>query len=147
MPNLYQWLPNRYDDLSSYGIALFIALMGLVFLWMTMKKQSLKPENILPLALWSVLMANFFLPAMHERYLFMADIIAILVIFQFKKYWVFVISVQFISLLAYTPFLFGTEIIPHQDVALVFLALLSYVSVLLYRQLKFTHAKSPITPT
>lgn len=146
MPNVYQWLPNRYDDLSGYGISLFIALMGLVFLWMTMKKQSLKPENILPLAFWSVLMANFFLPAMHERYLFMADILAIIVIFQFKKYWVFVLSVQFISLLAYTPFLFGTEIIPHQDVALVFLVLLSYVSVLLYHQLRLSQKKSQLLP-
>ena len=91
-------------------------------------------------------MANFFLPAMHERYLFMADILAIIVIFQFKKYWVFVLSVQFISLLAYTPFLFGTEIIPHQDVALVFLVLLSYVSVLLYHQLRLSQKKSQLLP-
>jgi Gpi18-like mannosyltransferase len=145
MPNLYQWLPNRYDDLSGYGIALFISLMGLVFLWMTMKKQVLKPDNILPIAFWSVLMANFFLPAMHERYLFMADVLAILVIFQFKKYWILVLSVQLVSLLAYTPFLFGTEIIQHQDVAFVFLALLSYVSILCYYQLRSNHPNHTVS--
>jgi Gpi18-like mannosyltransferase len=145
MPNVYQWLPNRYDDLSGYGIALFVSLMGLVFLWMTMNKQVLKPNNILSIAFWSVLMANFFLPAMHERYLYMADILAILVIFQFKKDWIFVLIVQFISLLAYTPFLFGTEIIQHQDVAFVFLALLSFVTILLYRQLRLVHTKSLVS--
>lgn len=128
MPNLYQWLPNRYDDLSGFGFAIFASLMGIVFLTMVMKKTTLHASHLLPLAFWSVLMANFFLPAMHERYLYGADVLSIVLLFHISKAWFFPLVTQFISLLAYTPFLFGTEIIEHQDVAIVFLVFLAYVN-------------------
>ncbi|MEY2925418.1 MAG: hypothetical protein RLZZ337_1968 [Bacteroidota bacterium] len=128
MPNFYQWLPNRYDDLSGVGFALFASLMGIVFLSMIMQKTVIKSSFILPLAFWSVLMANFFLPAMHERYLYGADVISLILLFQLRKAWVFPLVTQFISLLAYTPFLFGTEIIKHEEVAIVFLIFLAYVN-------------------
>ena len=73
-------------------------------------------------------MANFFLPAMHERYLYGADVISLILLFQLRKAWVFPLVTQFISLLAYTPFLFGTEIIKHDEVAIVFLIFLAYVN-------------------
>lgn len=129
MPNLYQWLPNRYDDLSGYGFMLFTALMGSSFFYAMMKKIHLTSSSILFLAFWSILMANFFLPAMHERYLFGADILAVILLFQMPKKWYYMIFVQLISLLAYTPFLFGVEFIKHEEVAILFLVTVSLASV------------------
>lgn len=122
MPNLYQWFPNqRYDDLSLFAIGLFTSLMALQWLAMLMQKILLKKEHILMYTYWSILMANFFLPAMHERYLFAADIIVILLVLQYGKKYYFVLLTQVISLLAYTPFIFSQTPIPHDEVAIGFL--------------------------
>jgi Gpi18-like mannosyltransferase len=121
MPNLYQWFPNqRYDDISTYAFGLFASLMTLQLLMMMLLKVNLKKDHLLLLSYWSVLMANFFLPAMHERYLFAADVIIVLVAFQSMKLFYLILLTQAISLLAYGPFLFGLEPIRHEEVAIGF---------------------------
>jgi Gpi18-like mannosyltransferase len=121
MPNLYQWFPNqRYDDISTYAFGLFASLMTLQLLMMMLLKVNLKKDHLLLLSYWSVLMANFFLPAMHERYLFAADVIIVLVAFQSMKSFYLILLTQAISLLAYGPFLFGLEPIRHEEVAIGF---------------------------
>jgi Gpi18-like mannosyltransferase len=121
MPNLYQWFPNqRYEDLSRLAIGLFIVLMAIQFLMMLLTKVTLTMKPLLLLAYWSLLMANFFLPAMHERYLFAADVLILIIVFQFKTKFYLILATQAISLLAYTPYIFGMEPIRHEDVALGF---------------------------
>jgi Gpi18-like mannosyltransferase len=121
MPNLYQWFPNqRYEDLHQMAIGLFIVLMAIQFLMMLLTKVTLTMKPLLLLAYWILLMANFFLPAMHERYLFAADVLILVIVFQFKSKFYLVLATQAISLLAYSPFIFSMEPIRHEDVALGF---------------------------
>ncbi len=121
MPNLYQWFPNqRYEDLNQMAIGLFIVLMAIQFLMMLLTKVTLTMKPLMLLAYWSLLMANFFLPAMHERYLFAADVLILVIVFQFKSKFYLVLATQAISLLAYSPFIFSMEPIRHEDVALGF---------------------------
>ncbi len=121
MPNLYQWFPNqRYENLNQLAIGLFIVLMAIQFLMMLLTKVTLTMKPLMLLAYWSLLMANFFLPAMHERYLFAADVLILVIVFQFKSKFYLVLATQAISLLAYSPFIFSMEPIRHEDVALGF---------------------------
>jgi Gpi18-like mannosyltransferase len=136
MPNLYQWFPNqRYDDISTYAFGLFAGLMTLQLLMMIMLKVNLKKDHLLLLSYWSVLMANFFLPAMHERYLFAADVIIVLVAFQSMKSFYLILLTQAISLLAYGPFLFGLEPIKHEEVAIGFAFVLILTTYWLWQAL------------
>ena len=137
MPNMYQWFPNsRYEDLSLFAIGLFTALMAIQWLAMLMQKIILKKEHILLFTYWSVLMANFFLPAMHERYLFAADVIVILLVLQYGKKYFMVLLTQIISLLAYAPFIFSQTPIPHDEVAVGFLVTLVLATYWLWAILK-----------
>ena len=121
MPNLSPWFPNqRYEDLNQMAIGLFIVLMAIQFLMMLLTKVTLTMKPLMLLAYWSLLMANFFLPAMHERYLFAADVLILVIVFQFKSKFYLVLATQAISLLAYSPFIFSMEPIRHEDVALGF---------------------------
>ena len=136
MPNLYQWFPNqRYGDISTYAFGLFASLMTLQLLMMIMLKVNLKKDHLLLLSYWSVLMANFFLPAMHERYLFAADVIIVLVAFQSMKSFYLILLTQAISLLAYGPFLFGLEPIKHEEVAIGFAFVLILTTYWLWQAL------------
>ncbi|MGA0876085.1 MAG: hypothetical protein ACO3QN_03735 [Bacilli bacterium] len=134
MPNLYQWFANnRYQALSPVAISLFTAIMGFQFFMMLIKKIALKKEQILLFTYWSILVANFFLPAMHERYLYAADIIVILLVFQHGKKFYLVGLTQLISLLAYAPFIFGQTPIPLPQVAVGFAVMLTLVSYWLWQ--------------
>jgi Gpi18-like mannosyltransferase len=136
MPNLYQWFPNqRYEDLNQMAIGLFIVLMAVQFLMMLLTKVKLTMKPLLLLAYWSLLMANFFLPAMHERYLFAADVIILIVVFQFKAKFYLVLATQTVSLLAYAPFIFSMEPIRHEEVALGFALILVLTTYWLWQTL------------
>jgi hypothetical protein len=63
--------------LKDYAVALFALLMAIAFFYLVIRKIKLRQSHIIDIALWSILMANFFLPAMHERYLYAADVLAI----------------------------------------------------------------------
>jgi Gpi18-like mannosyltransferase len=136
MPNLYQWFPNqRYEDLQPLAIGLFLVLMAVQMLMMLLTKVKLSRQPLLLLAYWSLLMANFFLPAMHERYLFAADVLILVIVFQFKTKFYMVIATQAISLLAYAPYIFGLEPIRHEDVALGFAVILVITTYWLWQTL------------
>jgi Gpi18-like mannosyltransferase len=136
MPNLYQWFPNqRYEDLSQLAFGLFFVLMAIQFLMMLLTKVTLTMKPLLLLAYWSLLMANFFLPAMHERYLFAADVLILIIVFQFKEKFYLVLATQAISLLAYAPYIFGMEPIRHEDVAVGFAITLIFTTYWLWQTL------------
>ena len=136
MPNLYQWFPNqRYEDLQPFAVGLFMVLMAMQVLMMLLSKVTLTTKPLLLLAYWSLLMANFFLPAMHERYLYAGDVLILLVVFQFKTKFYLVLATQAISLLAYTPYLFGQEPIRHEEVAIAFAIILVLTTYWLWQVL------------
>jgi Gpi18-like mannosyltransferase len=142
MPNLYQWFPNqRYEDLSQLAFGLFFVLMAIQFLMMLLTKVTLTMKPLLLLAYWSLLMANFFLPAMHERYLYAADVLILIIVFQFKEKFYLVLATQVISLLAYAPYIFGMEPIRHEDVAIGFAITLVFTTYWLWQTLLQTNKK------
>jgi len=128
MPNLWSWFSNLYETLSPVGFFLFSAVMGLTFLTFIIKKIIPQPKHILFLALWSVMVANFFLPAMHERYLYAADVLALLVAIQYSYLFYLPILLQIISTLAYAPYLFQASVVPMEDLAFVHAMTLILVS-------------------
>jgi hypothetical protein len=72
---------------------------------------------------------------MHERYLYAGDVLILLVVFQFKTKFYLVLATQAISLLAYTPYLFGQEPIRHEEVAIAFAIILVLTTYWLWQVL------------
>jgi Gpi18-like mannosyltransferase len=64
----------------------------------------------------------YVLPAMHERYFFTADVLAIIFAFHVPRYSYLAVLIGTVSLLAYQPFLFKREIIAMPWLALALLA-------------------------
>ena len=134
MPNLYMWFPNRYDDFYLYAIALFAILMAVALFRLMTRKIVIKPSVVLDLALWSVLMAVFFLPAMHERYLFIADILSLAYyMIRRKNGWVPILTIG-ISTVAYFPFLFGFQAIELKYIAIAYAILLYHFTRVVFNE-------------
>lgn len=94
------------------------------------------------LAIFSVLIVPFFLPKMHERYFFPADIIAIVFAFYFPKFWYTPVVIGMASLLSYLPFLYGITPISLAWLALLPLALIAVLGWQLLRTLGHLPAAS-----
>ena len=118
--NLYQWLPNdQYDILFPAGLVLTAAVAFLFVAAVYKSRAKITAGIIIQLASLSVLIMPSFLPKMHDRYFFAADVLSILYAFYFPRYFFVPILVILTSLFSYGPFLFGREIIPLTYLALV----------------------------
>ncbi|MFH1185398.1 MAG: hypothetical protein V1755_10225, partial [Chloroflexota bacterium] len=88
---------------------------------------------LLEVALVSLLAVPLFLPKMHERYFFPADVLAIALAFLYPRLYYAPILVLGVSFLSYQPFLFERDFVPLHLLALV---LVSATGMLSYHALK-----------
>ena len=126
-PNMYQWIPSTYYDLYPIGVAFTAGIVLSIAAVIYRSRAAITADTVVFLATFSVLVVPYFLPMMHERYFFPADVIAIVLAFYCPRYWYVPVVVGSASILSYIPFLmrwdFGESIIPLSWVAVVLLAL------------------------
>lgn len=119
-PNPYLWLPDRYYGPIAIAGVVLMAVIGGYYVWRVVRSRvRLDPPLILKLCLLSVLMTPFFLPKMHERFFFVADVTAIAYAFYFPRQYVVAILVSFASFFAYQPFLFHYTLVPPKVLPIV----------------------------
>jgi Gpi18-like mannosyltransferase len=128
--NWYQWVPVKYGDTVWWiGMALaLLAVEGLV-LWMHKGPPRHLSESqwLVSMALLSVMVAPFFLPNMHERYFFAADVFSVVYAFYIPRGFYVTLLVQFASAFTYLPYLFHWEPAPRPLLSVAMLAALCLV--------------------
>jgi Gpi18-like mannosyltransferase len=133
--NFYQLFnTGAYDEIARAGqcIAL-IACFTIVFY--AFKTRKLLDETlILKLGVFNVLIVTYFLPNMHERYFFIADIMSILLAFYVPRLFYMPIVIGFSSLLSYLTFLKGEQQANIVDIRIL-AAAITVIIVLLAREL------------
>jgi Gpi18-like mannosyltransferase len=93
--------------LAQVGKIVAIALALLMVTLVLRAKRPLDPARILVIALLSVLTTVFFLPGMHERYFYLADVLSLVAVFWVPRLWPVPLLMQVASGAAYMPFLFA----------------------------------------
>ena len=129
-PNLYQWISDDYYSIVvPIGLIFTILLIGLISLAVTTSKVDLSKNKalIIELSLISSLIMPYFLPKMHERYFFIADVLSIVFTFYFPKYWFVPLLIISTSLLSYIPFLLGRSIVSFYVLSLILAILIIVV--------------------
>ena len=111
LANIYQLLPN----IKTIGMVLFI-ITGLIFLGLLIyflkRKKEISKKEIISIGLLGILIAVYFLPFMHERYMFMADILSVIWFFIYKRKIYIPILINLSSLAGYSVYLFGFDWMP-----------------------------------
>lgn len=111
LANVYEFLPN----IKIIGYLLFI-ITGLLFLalliYFLKRNKEISKKEIISIGLLSILIAVYFLPFMHERYMFMADVLSVVWYFIYKKKIYIPIIINLGSLAGYTVYLFGFKWMP-----------------------------------
>lgn len=111
LANIYELLPN----IKVLGYILFI-ITGLMFLvlliYFLKRKKEITKKEMVSIGLLSILIAVYFLPFMHERYMFMADVLSAIWYFINKKKIYIPIIINLSSLAGYSVYLFGFKWMP-----------------------------------
>jgi Gpi18-like mannosyltransferase len=108
-PNWYLFLPRSLNNSATVLLGLMIAVT-VVLAWTTVYRKKFiefTPDVILLGAMMSAAFMPFFLPKMHERYFYLADVLSFLMAFYFPqgRGWLLTLGYQLTSGLAYSIFL------------------------------------------
>ncbi|MFC3384181.1 glycosyltransferase 87 family protein [Couchioplanes azureus] len=109
-PSAYAFFPvtTRVDTLETLGY-LFAAVLVLGVLYLLIAgRVRLDADRLVTASAVFVIGVPFLLPGMHERYFYLADVVAVALAFHRPRLWPVPVLVQAASLLSYGPFLFGT---------------------------------------
>lgn len=136
--------PNGYtltvtDMLQEYisgaGSWLTLGLLMVVMAFLAMKKERLNEIHMVHAGLLIMMIVTFFLPFMHERYAYVADLLAVMYgIIYVRKFYVTILCVL-CSLGGYVGFITGTFPIPYVVLALGYLGAMYVVAADLYEKM------------
>ncbi len=101
-PNIWSIFPAFYHTMKIPSVLITFALLGIVMLAVFLKKIDLTlPEVYIGVAAWSAWTCIMFLPAMHERYFYIVDILLLLLALVIpRKYLILFIAEELVSILS-----------------------------------------------
>lgn len=137
-PNIYAMLikpiggsnliGNVDKAFSNFGVLFTFSIFAIIAITLLYKEIKLDKENIISISLFSILLCTFLLPSMHDRYMYMADVISILYFIISRKKIYIPIAISFISLYTYIEYLYATRNISIQYVAIFNFIILFVIS-------------------
>ncbi len=121
---------NTIQGVEQVGIYITFMILFVVLVILIYKKVDIKGNLLIQMSLWSVMICTFLLPNMHERYLYMGDILSVLY-FVISRDWkkIYIpIGINLISLYGYSKLLFGGQILNIQIMSLLNLILVVIIT-------------------
>lgn len=126
--SIYTWLPQTKQIFNLFyvpgviaGISAALFLVALIYF----SPVRFSKRLLIELALLSLVAVPFFLPKMHERYFFPADVLSIVFAFYCPEFFYIPIIMNVVSFVSYEPFLFEDLTIPLPVLALGILVILA----------------------
>ncbi len=124
-PNIYIWLNNEWYQPIKFGGILFTAIITFVFgLILSNKKYNFSFEHWIRLAFLSAIIIPFVLPGMHERYLYLGDIMGVMYFLVLRKNIHLPIGIVLISFYSYIRCSRFNEILPMSPAFAVYLLII-----------------------
>jgi len=126
--NIYQFFSEAHFDLfNKLGLIVTFIIVLSISIWIGISKSKLTKEIIIEAAMLILIVIPFFLPQMHERYYFPAELLAIVYAFFNKKYFYISIVLIFASFLSYGPFLFGRDLTDMRILAIIIFIIIVFL--------------------
>lgn len=135
-PNIYNIIQsNVYFSFTNLEIIALVGVIYTIFIYFIMwlfvlvTKVNFNSEKILSLAIWSLIIATYFLPRMHDRYMFVGDILSIVWFIIYQKKFYVPLVINLCSIISYFQFLFGYEfLLNYYNI----IAIIYFVMILIY---------------
>lgn len=135
-PNIYNIIQSNVyfsftnlEIIALVGVIYTIVIYFIMWLFVLVTKVNFNSEKILSLALWSLIIATYFLPRMHDRYMFVGDILSIVWFIIYQKKFYVPLAINLCSIISYFQFLFGYEfLLNYYNI----IAIIYFVMILIY---------------
>lgn len=134
--SLYTWVPGTKQLFDALYLPSLIMGATAAFLLVTViykGQRRISSSLLLELALLTMLVLPFFLPKMHDRYFFPADVISIAFAMYYPQFFYVPLVVIASSSLSYLPYLFEVEPVP---LPILTMLLLMVICILTYHSIK-----------
>lgn len=141
-PNAYYFLDetiknnHHMKEISSAGLYLCIGLLGMVAYYMYNKRFRMTAKIQLLTIMFTVGLAVYFLPHMHERYGILIDLFAIILFCVDFKYIKLFAGYSLVTIFCYVPYLTGHEVVKLEYVAILNGILLIFTGIELHKAIK-----------
>lgn len=119
--NIYNLLPNNYELYSKIGIVFTFLLFAIFTLFLISIKTDIDNEKLISVSLWFIIIATYFLPCMHDRYLFAGDILSVLYFINTRKNIYVPIAVNLVSILCYFRYFYGFQLYSLKYISIIYL--------------------------
>lgn len=106
----YDYQQTHYSMVKTIALIITLSVLAGWMIYMLGKKKELDGKLYLSLAMLLTYTTVFFLPCMHDRYGYVYEILAILLIFKNRKTIIPCILLQIISIVTYSNFLFHVSL-------------------------------------
>lgn len=135
-PNLYSligsWSEELYDSYFAYGMLLTFLLLIVLFYQLYCRRVKLNSLMLCKVTAWSILTVCFFLPLVHERYAYVAEMLLFVVMTKETKHIKTALITMLCTLFTYCTYLMQLEqnfsVLPNQIIALVRLGIIVYLA-------------------
>lgn len=134
-PNIYQIFTGNVDIFYTLGEVITIFVCALTLMYILYKKIKFNSEKILLLGIWFITTLTFLLPGMHERYLFVGEVLSILYFIVYRKNGFFMLFVNLCPMITYSIFLGGLNFQYMQLLSIGFLILLYFYTKIVFKTL------------
>ena len=136
-PNLYIWISNdHYDWVTPIGIGVTCVLTLLVGLVLGWKRYSFSFDMWVRLAFAGAVIVPFFLPGMHERYMYLGDVLGVLYFLVVRRRVYLPVGVAAISAYSYVRCSRFNEVLPMEPAFFLYVFIIVWVVVDLVQSLK-----------
>ncbi len=145
-PSAYAWLPGSKQVFNIFYGPGLIAGAAAALMWCFILYRSPRPLSaklMLEVTLVAAIVVPFFLPKMHERYFYPADVLSIAFAFLYAELFYVPFLVVGSSFLSYQPFLFERALVPLPLLTFVLLGLATMLSYHAMRQLYARPSNGP----
>lgn len=106
-PNIYQIIGNQYflDEYVGAGMYLILGILMMVLFWMAYQNVRVTREYVILMIVFFGILTTYFLPHMHERYLYLTDaFLLIYAVIRPERFGLFCVS-AFLSIVGYGEYL------------------------------------------
>ena len=129
-PNLYIWINNDYYEVAkNIGILITVLLTLLAGFWLSQKRFVFNLELWVKLAFLSAIIVPFILPGMHERYMYVGDVMGVLYYLVLRKNIHLPIGIALVSFYSYVRCSRYNEILPMEPAFFIYLAVIIFTSI------------------
>lgn len=148
-PNLYAFFDETIDsmhhtsEITGAGLYVAIIILGFVAYYIYSKNVEIDANLMITIALFTVAIAVYTLPHMHDRYGFLVDLLAVIYGVLRPSRFPITCAFSLVSILTYMPYLIAVHIFPITYTALFLLAIIVFVGYDMVKQISLKN-QNPI---